>query len=285
MGTRAATSRRPSPPSSVAAGGTPLADDPVALRSPAMCRFFAGVMDRQMHRSFRAVRVMRPGPPDIPPDAPLVVYSSHPSWWDPAFFIVLTTRLFQTRESYGPMEAEALERYRFMQRIGLFGVDPGTRAGAVRFLKVGERVLSDPARMIWMTAQGRFADPRERPLELRPGLAHLLARVPGAVALPLAVEYPFWAEKRPEALAAFGEPVRHDGSTDATHEALTDALAGAMDRLADASVARDPARFGTVLGGVRGVGGIYGLWSRARAAVKGSPYDPDHMAETGEGRR
>ena len=268
----------------MAADGTSLADDPVALRSPAMCRFFAGVMDRQMRRAFRAVRVLKPGLPELPPDAPLVVCSNHPSWWDPAFFIVLTTRLFPDRESYGPMEAEALERYRFMRRIGLFGVDPGTRAGAVRFLKVGERVLSDPARMIWMTGQGRFSDPRERPVELRAGLAHLMARVPGALALPLAVEYPFWSEKRPEALAAFGAPVALGGGADACHAALTDALTGTMDRLAAAAASRDPARFQTVLGGARGVGGVYGLWSRARAAAKGRDYQPDHVAETGDTR-
>ena len=284
MGTRAATSQRRSPPNRVAAVGAKLADDPVALRSPAMCRFFARVMDRQVRGAFRAVRLLAPGPPDVPADAPLVVYANHPSWWDPALFIVLTTRLFPNRESYGPMEAEALERYRFMRRIGLFGVDPGTRAGAARFLKVGAHVLSRPDRIMWMTAQGRFADPRERPVELRPGLAHLLARVPDAVALPMAVEYPFWSEKRPEALAAFGEPIRHEGDPAGTEAALARGLTATMDRLAEAAATRDPARFGTVFGGARGVGGVYGLWSRARAAVKGRNYDPDHVAETDETR-
>jgi 1-acyl-sn-glycerol-3-phosphate acyltransferase len=73
----------------------------VALRSPAMCRFFAEVMDRQMRRSFRAVRLARPGAPRLPEGRPVVVYSNHPSWWDPAFFIVLAPRLFPDRESYG----------------------------------------------------------------------------------------------------------------------------------------------------------------------------------------
>ena len=278
MRTRGATTGR-SPPSSVRADEAPLADDPVALRSPAMCRFFAGVMRREMRRGFRAVRLLSPGLPALPEGAPLVVYANHPSWWDPALFIALAASLFDGRESYGPMEAAALERYRFMRRIGLFGIDPGTRAGAVRFLKVGERVLSAPGRMIWMTAQGRFADPRERPVELRPGLAHLMARVPGAVALPLAVEYPFWSEKRPEALAAFGAPIIGAGDAAGWQAALTEGLSAAMDRLAGAAAARDPAAFETLIGGRRGVGGVYGVWSRARAAAKGRSYDPDHGPE------
>ncbi|TFL16298.1 lysophospholipid acyltransferase family protein [Jannaschia formosa] len=253
-------------------------DDPVALRAPRLCRFFTGVMERQMRRGFRAVRMLRPGLPDVSADAPLVVYSNHPGWWDPAFYIVLQGRVLR-REGFGPMEADALERYGFMKRIGIFGVDPGSRAGAARFLRVGAHVLSDPRRCLWMTAQGRFADPRERPVELRPGLAHLMARVPGAVALPLALEYPFWSEKRPEALCHFGPPIARAADADAWQAALTEGLEAAQDRLAAAAMARDPAAFETVLGGRRGVGGLYGAWSRLRAATRGKSHDPDHLPD------
>ena len=258
---------------------THIPDDPIALRSPRMCRFFRMVMHRQMARSFRAVRLRRPGVPDLPDGAPVVVYSNHPSWWDPAFFMVLTTTLFPDRQGFGPMEADALERYGFMKRIGIFGVESGTRAGAVRFLRVGERILSDPNRMIWMTAQGRFADPRERPVILQRGLAALMARVPGAVAVPLAMEYPFWTEKTPEALAAFGTPLREVGGAEAWQSALADGLAETMDDLARDASARDPGRFLRVQAGRAGVGGVYGAWSRARAALTGARYSPDHEAD------
>ena len=254
-------------------------DDPVALRSPVYCRFFARVMRRQMRTAFRAVRVLKPGLPDLPDGAPLVIYANHPSWWDPATFIVLTTTLFPDRDGYGPMEAAALDRYAFMKRIGLFGIDPGARAGAARFLRVGQHVLSDPGRMIWMTAQGRFADPRERPLDLRPGLAHLMARVPRAVALPLGIEYTYWTEKRPEALAAFGAPLRGLGDAAAWQAGLTHNLAATMDTLAAAAIARAPAAFERVLGGTTGVGGVYGIWHRARATVMGDTYRPDHVPD------
>ncbi|MBP1804903.1 lysophospholipid acyltransferase family protein [Rubellimicrobium aerolatum] len=245
-----------------------------------MTRFFAGVMARQMAGAFRAVRLARPGVPELPEGRPVIVYTNHPSWWDPAFVIVLHSRLFPGREGYGPMEAAMLERYGFFRRIGLFGVEEG-RVGAARFLATSGAILADPRRMLWVTAQGRFADPRERPLGLRPGVAHLMARVPGAVAVPLALEYPFWSEKRPEALAAFGTPQEGGGDAAAWGPRLEAALGATCDRLAALAQARDPGAFGNVLAGKAGVGGIYGAWQRLRALARGERHVPDHMAEGG----
>ncbi len=256
--------------------------DPVALRSPALCRFFAGVMRRQMRSAFRAVRLARPGLPELPPDRPLVVYANHPSWWDPAFFIVLAARDFLRWESYGAIDADMLEKYAFMRRIGLFGVAADPRRGAADFLRMGERLLSDPRRMLWVTVQGEFADPRLRPPAVRGGVARLMARRPEIVALPLAVEYPFWSEKRPEALGLFGTPITRDPDepTEALNARLTQGLDDAMGALADLAITRDTAAFMRVAAGTSGIGGIYGAWSRLRAAASGRRYVPDHMEET-----
>ncbi|CTQ34580.1 lysophospholipid acyltransferase family protein [Jannaschia rubra] len=254
------------------------AGDPVALRSPAMVRFFDGVMQRQMRRAFRAVRVAEPGLPALPDDRPVVFFSNHPSWWDPAFYIVLSAALLPGRCSFGPMEARALERYRFMRRIGIFGIEPGTTSGAARLLRVGGHILSDPAHVLWLTAQGHFADPRT-PVELQRGLSRLLSRAPQALAVPVALEYPFWSEKRPEALAAFGDAIP---AAEATHERLEQALQDTANALAARAKARSPAAFDTILGGRVGVGGIYGGWSRLRARIRGRSYRPEHLPESGE---
>jgi 1-acyl-sn-glycerol-3-phosphate acyltransferase len=249
--------------------------DVIADRSPALCWFFTGVMTWQMRGAFRALRVARPVLPPLPADRPVIVVATHPSWWDPALFIVLQRRLFPGRPGFGPIEAAQLDRYRFFRRIGLWGVEEG-RAGAEGFLRTSARVLEDPRRMIWITAQGRFADPRERPLGLRPGAAHLLAAHPEAVALPLAVEYPFWTERRPEALVAFGAPLEGGGTRRGQQERLEAALTATADRLAELSMAREAAAFETVLGGRRGTGGVYGGWQRLRAGLSGTPHRVDH---------
>ncbi|SHI66958.1 lysophospholipid acyltransferase family protein [Wenxinia saemankumensis] len=248
-------------------GGAGPDDDPAALRSEAACRFFAAVMRRELRRGFRAVRLARPGLPDLPPDRPVMVLSTHPSWWDPALFIALHDRFFPGRIGFGPMDARMVRKFRFMARIGVFGVpqDAGARGAAV-FLRRARPILSAPDRVLWITPQGRFVDPRERPLGLRPGAAHLLVRMPQVLALPLALDYPFWDEKRPEALMAFGAPVeaRPGEGAAALNDRLEAALADTADRLAARAVARDPAPFETLLGGAEGTGGIYGVWQRLR---------------------
>jgi 1-acyl-sn-glycerol-3-phosphate acyltransferase len=246
-----------------------------------MVAFFIRIMSRQMQGSFRAVRLAKPGLPDLPQGRPLIVYSNHPSWWDPAFFIVLQDRLLPDREGYGPIDEAMLLRYGFFRRIGLFGVQPEGRLGAARFLSTSRAILAEPHRMLWITAQGRFADVRERPLALRPGVAHLMARVPDAVAVPLALEYPFWSEKRPEALACFGAPIdgRNGGHAEAWQQRLELGLTACCDRLASLAQARDPSAFDSLLGGRAGVGGIYGAWQRAKALARGERHRPDHIAE------
>ncbi|MEO1237038.1 MAG: acyltransferase, partial [Planctomycetota bacterium] len=130
-------------------------------------------------------------------------------------------------------------------------------------------------------------DPRARPVELRPGVAHLARKVAGAAVLPLAIEYPFVGEKQPEMRLSFGR-VMDSGDTSrsaaAWNAALEAGLASAMDRLAQATASGPAEVFTELSGGKRGVGGVYDLWRRAKAAVRGQRFDPSHTGGvSGEG--
>jgi 1-acyl-sn-glycerol-3-phosphate acyltransferase len=227
--------------------------DPLAARSPAAIALFDAYLRVYFRRNFRAVRVLRDGHPRLPAGRPVIVASNHPSWWDPMMFVLLSRLLLPERIGYGPMEAAALKRYGVLRRIGVFGIEPGTVRGASQFLRLGARVLADPRGALWVTAEGAFTDARRRPVRLRPGIAALARRVPVACVLPLALEYPFWNERRPEALACFGPAL--EGAAARETGAIEAALALTMDRLADAAMTRDPARFTALLRGRAGVGG------------------------------
>lgn len=253
-------------------------------RSAFVWRFMVGYFDRFLRRHMNALRIARWGVPDCAGHpGPVVVYCNHPAWWDAAVVILLAGRLFPKRESHAPFDAGMLARYAIFARIGAFPVDLDSARGAAQFLRSSRTILARPGAMIWITAQGRFADVRARPLDLRAGVARLAELAPDTLFVPLALDYAFWEERGAEACAAFGPPIRgadllalpRPERLARMEAALTDTL----DRLAGDVIARDPARFTALVSGAKGVGGVYDLARRLRAALTGRRFEPAHRAE------
>ena len=67
--------------------------DPLAARSERAFRAFGWYLRWYFWRKFHAVRLSRAGVPEAAPDRPLIIYSNHPSWWDPAMYMLLCGRL------------------------------------------------------------------------------------------------------------------------------------------------------------------------------------------------
>ncbi len=252
----------------------------LARRSAAWFNGFAYIFTRALRSDFHAVRLSVAGPPPDPATPRLLVYSNHPSWWDAAIYAVLMARLFPGRPGHAPIDEAMMRRYGFMARIGAFGVAQDSLRGAAVFLATAAQILAEPRGLLFVTAQGRFADPRTRPVRLAPGLAHLLDRAPDAMLVPMALDYPFWDERKPELLVRFGAPVPARTllplDREARHAALAGRLEATMDALAAEAIARDPAAFTILLDGRSGVGGVYDLWRRARAAVRGERFTAAH---------
>ena len=249
-------------------------------RSPWLVRFFTRHVKRfQLRRNFHAVRLSRTGRPAPVPDGPLIVVLNHPSWWDPLIGFVLT-ELFPDRAHYFPMDAHALQRYRIFQRLGAFGIELETRRGTREFLRTGRAILAQPRTALWITAQGRFADARERPVAIQPGVAHLARRLERAVILPLALEYPFWQARCPEALARFGPAIVLERGADRTvaqwRMCIEQSLAGAQDALAGEAQSREPDVFETLVGGKAAVGSVHDFRRPLLARVFGKGFRPEH---------
>lgn len=256
------------------------AERALAQRSALMFRVFARVFRRAFARDFHALRLSRSGPAPDPATPRLVLYSNHPSWWDGVAFVLLADTIFSGRPGYVPIDARMLRRYGFMRRIGALGVDLESRTGGAVFLAMAKKLLEKPEGLLLVTAQGRFADVRERPIALRPGLAHLAPLRPDAYFMPLALDYVFWDERQPELLVRFGRPLPAAFllglSVRERSAALGRALEDTMDALAAEAVARDPAAFEVLTTGRAGVGGVYDLWRRARALARGERFSPAH---------
>ena len=252
-----------------------------ARRSPLLVSLFSAYVRRYAARHFHAVRLSRAVGAPADSHKPILVVLNHPSWWDPLTCIVLT-QLFPNRTHYAPMEAAALARYRFFERLGFFGIEPGTVGGGIGFLRTSMAILAGPQNMLWVTAQGRFVDPRQRPLRLQAGVGRLAAHLSDGVILPLALEYPFWNERKAEALARFGEPLFTAPNRRRTPEewitAIEQGLQDAQDALAKEACSRNPAAFDVLVSGGSGVGGVYDLWRSMRAWLRGERFRSEHQS-------
>ncbi|WP_263377938.1 lysophospholipid acyltransferase family protein [Granulicella paludicola] len=245
--------------------------------SAAILRLFRRIVRGYFRRHFRAV-LMQNRSYLSATEGPLIIYANHSSWWDPMVCILLGELLLPSHNHYAPMDAAALAKYPILKRLGIFPVEMQSPRGAAQFLRTSEAVLASGG-VLWITPQGRFADPRAA-LEFKPGLGALATRVPGLQLQPLAIEYVFWDERLPETLLRFGNPLQvADGATlEQATKQLEDSLAATMEDLKASAVARDPRAFATLLQGGRGTGGIYALGRRLRALFTRKPIELDHTA-------
>jgi 1-acyl-sn-glycerol-3-phosphate acyltransferase len=249
-------------------------------RSIWLFKIFRKYARRYLRRHFHALRVSCAGTSPDTLLGPLFVVTNHASWWDPLVGLALTELMPRDRSHYAAIDVEGLVQYPFLERLGFFGVELGTPRGGLAFLHTCQAVLSSAESILWLTPQGKLVDPRERPIKLKEGVGHLAYRQSQTKVLPLALEYPFWNDRCPEALARFGEPIsitaKHSETPRAWTSKIEGALARTQDQLAEEGRQRDPALFFTAVSGSSGVGGVYDVWRRTKSALCGEPFHPEH---------
>jgi len=253
-------------------------EDDLPVASPMLLTWFTWYSRRYLRRHFHSLRVSRAGLPPCDPDAPLVIFSNHASWWDPLLWLALKAEFFPARRAFSPIDATALTRYQILSRLGFFGVEQKAGRGAIQFLRTAERILRKPGHILALTPQGRFSDPRERPIRFEPGLGHLAARVGGTVFLPMASEFVFWEERLPEILVRFGPPIVTDqiGDADRATRLFEQKLETVQDALATEVKRRDPNDFRMILRGGAGQGGVYDWYRAATAKLRGERFVREH---------
>lgn len=253
-------------------------------RSGSLYRWFSWWVNGYLEKHFHAVRLSCGTRPSVPPDLPLIVVLNHPAWWDPLIGVVVA-RLLPERTHYAPMDAKALGRYSLFNKLGFYGVEQGTPRGAAAFLRATTAILSQPRSAVWITAQGEFTDPRVRPTLLRPGVGHIARRLDEGLILTLALEYPFWEERLPEALARFGEPMligrRRKLSARRWVELIEADLTATQDALKADALSRNATAFETLLTGKVAIGGIYDRWRKSCAWLRGESFRAVHGPESG----
>ena len=225
----------------------------------------------------------------IDDDSPIVAYVNHASWWDPIAAMLLQKAYFSNRTFYAPIDADALENYRIMSQLGFYGVRMQTFEGASDFLKVTKSILESKKVTIWITPEGQFSDVRDHSSSLMPGLSHLASKIPGLKFVPVALEYGFWNESRPQIFARFGAPIDSDErffnlpiskvpiSKAHWNALLTDRLRQTQNELAQSVKARDTTAFTYWIASRPVRLGWYDYGRSWSAWLKAKPFDPRHL--------
>jgi hypothetical protein len=177
-------------------------------------------------------------------DGPVVLAMNHASWWDPLLGLLIAERYFADRASAAPMAIEQWNTFKFMRKLGIFGVDTNQPDAMQRMAEhVGALFDREPRSLLAITPQGEFADVR-LPVRIRPGTSAIAAARPDAKLIALAIEYTFWTDQRPEVFVRARTVERPDSiSTAAWHRAITRSMRANAASLAASVIARDASRF------------------------------------------
>ncbi len=247
--------------------------------SPRFARFFGWYAWRLLRGRFHAVRLLRGSEAALAGLAdhagPALVAMNHSSWWDPMVAVALHHRFFPGRGNLSPMDARELSRFRFLRRLGIFGIDPDEPASlAVLHAYVLRRLGEMERGTLIITPQGRFTDVR-RPVVPRPGLASVAASLVDVRAWSVALEYGFWVDARPEVfISVHAIEAPDDPRRAGWQRAWQLGMQANQDELAGAVAARDPTAFQAIEGGSRArVHPVYDWWLRVRGKSAGIAVD------------
>jgi 1-acyl-sn-glycerol-3-phosphate acyltransferase len=218
-------------------------------------------------------------------ETPIVVFANHASWWDPIIAMLIRKAIFPKRIFYAPIDADALKNYRILAQLGFYGLSLDTLSGASEFLATTQLIFNKPNACVFITPEGRFTDVRDREQPFMPGLAHLASKVDDVVFIPLALEYVFWNESRPQIFARLGAAIRKESLPKSFvhgkshwNELLERSLRQTQKELAASVIVRDPTRFEYIVESRPIRLGWYDYCRSWAATLRREKFDPRHGA-------
>lgn len=136
-----------------------------------------------------------------------ILYAPHNNWWDGIVGYNLCRRVFNTKLR---MMIEELNRFPILTKAGAFPVNKKSPQASMQALKYAASELHSNDKSLWIFPQGIIRPPMYRPIEFQTGMVYVAQNVVKAVGgvnlIPIAVNYPFLREDKPEVLVEVGEP-------------------------------------------------------------------------------
>lgn len=136
----------------------------------------------------------------------VLFYANHNNWWDGILGYNIVRRL--TKGTFRLM-IEEMNRFPLFQYIGCFPVNKRSAQDAIKTLKYAATMFDDSNMRFWFFPQGIIRPPHYRPEVFQSGLAYLtqnaIKRTGGINLCPVAVNYTFLRQDKPEIVLEFGK--------------------------------------------------------------------------------
>lgn len=137
---------------------------------------------------------------------PTILYAPHSNWWDGSVLYNITHRIFHKEIR---LMIEELNRFPLLRRGGAYSVCKKSPQSAMKALQYSVDVVGDLKNMLCIFPQGIIRPPHYRPMVFQTGLAYIaqksVARYGKVNLVPVALDYCFFRDNRPEVIATFGE--------------------------------------------------------------------------------
>lgn len=167
---------------------------------------------------------------------PTILFAPHSNWWDGMIAHVICNRICHKEIR---IMIEELNRFPILRRAGGFSVNKKSAQSSMQSLQYAVRTLKDPSSVLYLFPQGIINPPDHRPIKFQTGLAYIAQKAVkeyGQVNLiPVAVNYFFLRDNRPEILIEFGETIEFSDAGQDRKE-LSGYLAKTLEKLCDKQI-------------------------------------------------
>ena len=166
-------------------------------------------------------------------DVPTIMYAPHSNWWDGIVGYHICNRILHKEIR---LMVEELNRFPLLRRAGAFSVNKKSPQASMAALAYAVDAMGDLNNILYIFPQGIINPPNFRPITFQTGLAYLAQKAIkkyGAVNLqPVAVNYFFLRDNRPEVLIEFGKSICLN-NLNMDRKTLTNYLASDLEVLCD----------------------------------------------------
>lgn len=145
---------------------------------------------------------------DSDKNVPTILFAPHSNWWDGIVLYNITHRIFHKEIR---LMVEELNRFPLLRRGGAYSVNKKSPQSAMKALQYSVDVVGDLRNMLCIFPQGIIRPPHFRPFEFQTGLAYIaenaVKRYGKVNLIPMAVDYCFLRDNRPEVIVEFGKRI------------------------------------------------------------------------------